>query len=116
MVRESALQRFFHVGPPAVHGGARRAGFVAQIVAVAHESINRTHGFALLGGKQDERVVEVLGTAARHLHAVLIGLLHRDHQAARRPPEAEKATRATEPSSRPTRSTLEMAGRAASTS
>src|ERR1035437_3857578 len=120
MAGEAALERLFHVLAPVVHGGTRGAGFVAQIVAVAHEGIDGAHSFALLGGKQDERIVEVLGAAAGHLQAVSIGLLDGDHHTARRPPKrppkVEKATRATEPTSRPARSILEMAGRAPSTS
>src|ERR1035437_4441934 len=120
MAGEASLERLFHVLAPVVHGGTRGAGFVAQIVAVAHEGIDGAHSFALLGGEQHERIVEILGAAARHVQAVLIGLLARAHPAPRRPPErppeVEKATRATEPSSRPTRSNLEMAGHAPSTS
>src|ERR1019366_483870 len=116
MVGETPFERLFHIRAPLVHGGTRRAGFVAQIVAVAHEGIDGAHGFALLGGKQHERIVEVLGAAARHLPAVLIGLVDPDPHAARRPPKVEKATRTTEPSSRLARSILEMAGRAPSTS
>ena len=112
MVGETAFERLFHVHAPMLHGGTRGAGFVAQIVAVAHEGVDGAHGFALLGGKQDERIVEVLGAAARHAHAVSIGLFDGDHHAARE----ENATRATEPSNRPARSILEMAGRAPSTS
>src|ERR1035441_10375024 len=115
MVGETAFERLFHVRAPLLHGGTRRAGLVAQIVAVAHEGIDGAHGFALLGGKQHERIVEVLGAAARHVLAVSIGLFDGDRHAARRPPKVPKATRATEPSSRPTRSALEMAGRAPST-
>src|ERR1019366_9722893 len=113
MVGETPFERLFHIRAPLVHGGTRRAGFVAQIVAVAHEGIDGAHGFALLGGKQHERIVEVLGTATRHAQAVLIRLIDSDdHHAARE----ESAMRATEPSSKPTRSTREMAGRAPSTS
>src|ERR1035441_5786867 len=108
MTGEAALQGLFQIGAPLIHGGARGAGFIAEIVAVAHEGVDGAHGLALLRREQDERVVEVLGAGARHLQAVLIRLVDGDHQSARE----ENATRATLPSKSPTRSTLEIAGRA----
>src|SRR5207237_10322994 len=97
---------------PRFDGGARGAGFIAQVVAIAHEGVNGAHGFALLRGEQHERIVEVLGAGAGHAPAVVVGLFDRAHHAAR----VEKATRATDASSSQTRSAFEMAGRARSTS
>ena len=89
---------------------AVRAGLVAQVVAVAHERIDGAHGPPLLRRKQEEGIVEVLRAGARHAAAVFMRSRELFGHAAR-----ENATRANEPSSRPTRSGLEIAGRAAST-
>ena len=97
------------IGLPSRDGsGAVADAFrVTEIVAVAHERVNRAHGLALRPGEQEEGVVEVFGLGARHALAEGVGL--RDghgFQAAR-----ENARRVRAPSSSPTRSTLEMAGR-----
>ena len=91
--------------------GARRAGLVAQVVAIAHERVDGAHGLALLRGKQHEGIVEILGAGARHAAAIFVRLVDRVHHAAR-----EMPSRARDPSSSATRSALQMAGRAASTS
>src|SRR5208337_3927539 len=65
MPAETALESAGELGAPAVEGRARSAGFVAQIVAMAHEGVDGAHGLALLPGKQHEGVVEILGAAAR---------------------------------------------------
>src|SRR5450631_1470742 len=96
---------------PLLDGARMRAGLVAQIVAIAHEGIHGAYGIALLAGKQHEGIVEIACTGARHAAAISIGIFERGHHAAR-----ERATRAREPSSSQTRSTLEMAGRRESTS
>ena len=49
MSAEPALRALRPVGAPAIHRGrAIAARLVAQVVAVAHERIDRAHGIALL--------------------------------------------------------------------
>ena len=97
---------------PALDGGAGGARLVAQVVAIAHEGVDGAHGVALLGGQQHERVVEILGAAC----GPRCGNRRRTApaRASGRPREMPSAPG--DPSSSPTRSSLEMAGRRASTS
>src|SRR5439155_7504343 len=93
MCAEAAFERILHLGAPLVDGGAAGAGFVAEVVTITHERINRAHGPPLLGRKEEERVIEIFGAGARDVTAILMRPRQVFGHAAR-----EKATRAREPS------------------
>src|SRR5262249_49237935 len=96
---------------PAFERLAGGAGLVTEVVAIAHEGVDRAHGVALVAGEQKERVVEVLCAPASYCAAVAVGTIQViDHAALR------KATRAIAPTSRRTRSPREIVGRPESTS
>src|ERR1700688_2712653 len=97
---------------PAVHRGTGCAGLIAEIVAVAHERIDGAHGVLLIVWKEDEGVVEVSGALLRYGAAMRPGLFKRDHRMPPAIPAAPpKATRATVPRSKVTRSAFEILGR-----
>src|SRR5215471_789046 len=112
MSAELPFKRILEFGAPSLHRRARGARLIAQVIAVAHEGIDGAHRLALLRTEEDERIIEILRAAARDFDAIRVGPVDRRHHAARE----ENANRASEPSSRPTRSTLPTAGLARSTS
>jgi hypothetical protein len=77
-----AGERMIECDAPAFQRLARGAGFVAQIVAIAHERVDGVHGVALLAGQQQKRVVEILSATAGCLAAVGIGFF-RDRRSRR---------------------------------
>src|SRR5262245_47999963 len=80
MLAEASFERLLHFGAPLLDGCAIGAGLVAEVVAVPHESIDGAHGAPLVRGKQQERIVEILGPAPRHPQAVAIRLFEIAHR------------------------------------
>src|SRR6476646_7380111 len=111
MIAILAGQRLIERGAPALQRLDRRAGLVAQVVAIAHERVDRAHGVALGAREQQEGIVEVLGAMAGHRAAVCVGTREIAAHAALR-----NATRAMAPNRSRMRSPLEIAGRPESTS
>src|SRR5690349_11716714 len=62
------------------------AQIVAQIIAIAHEGVDRAHRAALGGWEQEKRIIEILGLAARDAFApgVRLGDGHAARENARR--------------------------------
>jgi len=65
---------------PTINCRAGGAGFIAEVVAVAHESVDRAHRVLFFGREQDERVIEITGAGFGYGAAVGLGLFERSHR------------------------------------